>query len=309
MPIHDLGYRGWEGRLTPPAKRWGVMAETGIRLAWQNPWLRRSLIFAWAPALYFSALFFSYEYLVVGEMIPPAATPLIRTLAFLPEGVGDQIVDDPVAARPTVWAMFLVNFLRWPQAILSVLVVGLIAPALIGQDVRSRAFLIYFSRPIKQIEYILGKASVVWVYLFLITTLPALFMYGLAVFLSPSLEVMLNTWHLPLRILVASLTLIIPATMVALAFSSLTTESRYAGFAWFSLWVLGLVAYVALGRVPIDVDWTFVSFFNCLLAVQKWIFGVGPSFSDVLLPLIILVVATVFSFAVLYWRVSAPMRT
>ena len=34
MPIHDLGYRGWQGRLIPPIGRFWVIAHTGIVLAW-----------------------------------------------------------------------------------------------------------------------------------------------------------------------------------------------------------------------------------------------------------------------------------
>lgn len=54
-----------------------------------------------------------------------------------------------------------------------VMVIGLIAPPMISQDVRSRAFLLYFSRPLTRGEYLLGKLASVWVYLSLISTLPA----------------------------------------------------------------------------------------------------------------------------------------
>ena len=41
MPIHNLGYREWKGELEPSSTRWTVVAEIGIRRAWQSSWLRR----------------------------------------------------------------------------------------------------------------------------------------------------------------------------------------------------------------------------------------------------------------------------
>ncbi len=70
---------------------------------------------------------------------------------------------DPSTARHEVWSLLLMTFFRYPQAVLMVLLVGMIAPPLISQDFRSRAFLLYFSRPITPVEYVFGKAMVVWV--------------------------------------------------------------------------------------------------------------------------------------------------
>ena len=51
MPIHNLGYREWQGELDASSTRWMVVAEVGIRRAWQSAWLRRMMFFAWVPAV------------------------------------------------------------------------------------------------------------------------------------------------------------------------------------------------------------------------------------------------------------------
>ena len=160
--------------------------------------------------------------------------------------LADAATPEPAQERHQVWSWLLATFFRYPQAVLLVLVVGLIAPPLVAQDVRSRAFLLYFSRPLSRLEYIAGKAATVSGYVLMITTLPALFLYVLGLLLSPGLNVVLHTWDLPLRILASSVVLLLPTVSLALAFSSLTSESRYAGFAWFAVWVLGWVAYMLL---------------------------------------------------------------
>ena len=149
----------------------------------------------------------------------PQARQVAESLNVDPKSASQEELDQ---ARHHVWAWLLQTLFRYPQGVLMVLVVGLVAPPLIAQDVRSRAFLLYFSRPLTRGEYILGKAAVVWCYLLLITTLPALTLYVMAVLFSPDLSVVEHTWDLPLRILAASAVLMIPTTAVALFFSSLT---------------------------------------------------------------------------------------
>ena len=61
MPIHDLGYRKWEGRRSRESLRWCVIAATGIRIAWKSNWLRRMLIVSWLPAAFMGMMFFGYE--------------------------------------------------------------------------------------------------------------------------------------------------------------------------------------------------------------------------------------------------------
>jgi hypothetical protein len=61
MPVYDVGYRTWSGGRAPPGSTAGVIATTGIRLAWTSHWLRRLVFFAWSPALVFAMSFFAFE--------------------------------------------------------------------------------------------------------------------------------------------------------------------------------------------------------------------------------------------------------
>jgi hypothetical protein len=317
MPIHDLGYRSWTGRVTPMRLRFWVLSSSGIALAWKSRWLKRMLFFAWMPALYFGAAFFAYEVMTQFLLEDQARRGVARGIhghwgmefldegMNLPRGLVERWQRDPAGTREEAWSTLLWLFFRQPQAFLMVLAIGLIAPPLISQDVRSRAFLLYFSRPLGRSGYLLGKAVTVWFYMALITTLPALALYCLAVFLSPSLAVLADTWELPFRILAASAILVVPTTALALCFSSLTSESRYASFGWFAVWVLGWVSYAVLQRT--GSLWTLVSLFHTLGNVQSWVFGV-TRLTDIAPSLAVLGGVTVFSLALLFRRISAPMR-
>lgn len=307
MPIHDVGYRRWDGELDRFWPRWLVIAGAGIKMVWKSHWLRRMLLLSWLPAAYFGFAFFAYEQALERPIGKPTLLLVIQRLPHS-DSVLQAYEEDPESARHEVWSLLLMTFFRYPQGTLMVIVVGLIAPALISQDFRSRAFLLYFSKPLTPLEYITGKAMVLWVYLSAITTLPALSLYVLGVLLSPDLSVVATTWDLPLRILAASLVLMVPTTCLALFLSSMTTESRYAGFAWFAVWGLGWVAASQLMTIGAGDRWSIVSIYHMLGRVQAWVFGLHVNVDEITSAAVFLVFLSSISFVVLLSRVYAPMR-
>jgi ABC-2 type transport system permease protein len=318
MPIHDLGYRGWHEQLASPWTRWEVIAKAGIRRAWQSTWLKRMMFFACLPAIWFAAGFLIWEQsLLEPDMRDALSVFLPDSPAF--SGLSERLnIDNEVVARHSVWSWLLYTFLRYPQGGIMVLMVGIIAPPLISQDVRSRAFLLYFSRPISRWQYALGKLATVWFYLLTISAAPALVLYLLGVLLSPSADVVFDTWDLPLRIVAASAVLMIPTASLALSMSSLTQESRYAGFGWFAVWILGGFTYFVMTGVEIEQrhnayapeiyeKWAPVSLYHTLGQVQGWVFGFA-TFEQIKYAAATLAVITVFSTIILFRRISAPLR-
>jgi hypothetical protein len=333
--INHLGYRGWSGRQAPGWTRWTVISAVGVRRAWQSRWVRRLLFFAWLPAMWFGLGFFIWEQASLNPAYRDELSGFLQSTSQSREFNDIRLAIDGgdwARSRHAVWALLLQSFFRYPQGVLMVMVVGLIAPPLISQDIRSRAFLLYFSRPLTRGEYLLGKLAVLWAYLVMISTAPALALYTLGLLLSPDLGAIGATWDIPLRIVAASVVLMLPTSTLALCFSSLTQESRYASFAWFAVWILGWFTYGAVtsaqafnapqgpdlrhgsvivqeGGVPAiqESAWTHLSLYHTLGRVQRWVFGFAE-LRDVLVSLAILIAVTVISLAVVYRRIAAPMR-
>lgn len=434
MPIHDVGYRPWDGKRTSQFSRWSIISLTGIRLAAKSRWVKRILFVAWLPVMYWGIGFFFLEKaidstatapkvsppsIVVGESDGPApdseeaiaqallARELLnekiatargivgqlsskiakgaiesqevngqqakeqfqQDLAALQETqqqlklLMSQVVEetqdqqirnaigrslrnrfsafphsaelaesmesgDTARIRNDIWRWLLMVFFRYPQSIIILFLIGTIAPSLISRDLRSRAFLLYFSRPIGKLEYIFGKLCIPAAFIVAVTTLPALALYCFAVMMSPNISVIFSTWDIPFRIVGATFALVIPTASIALMLSSLTHESRFASFSWFAIWVLGHGAWLAIFMAtamkmgsqgnrdfqPSDVlenevvkNWSSLSLYNCLGDAQELIFGFS-SFSDAWRGILTLTLITVFSLFILYRRVSAPIR-
>lgn len=360
MPLHDVGYRAWAGRLQPPWAAVGVIAFTGLKLAWKSRWLRRALLFAWSPAIFFAASFFAFEQAVeegrltslteraarggnldgVGILGTILATTLGRSES-LPASLTDA--EQLAATRRLVWTRLLLAFMRAPQAVLLAVVIGLVAPALISGDLRAKAWLFYFTRPVGRTEYILGKLAILGAIVGMITLLPAVALWFAGVLVSPSVFVAAETWDLPLRAVAASIALAIPTALLALAYSSLTSESRIASFAWFATWAACWIAHSALTTADLvaaaeggvvatsDADpvppprrgswiaraagldggldrWAWISPYHAMGVLQAWIFGIESRPRAILPPAATLVGLSCAAVAVLAWRVGAPAR-
>jgi ABC-2 type transport system permease protein len=348
MPVHDVGYRRWEGQRTHYLTRIFLIAVVGIRLAARSAWVRRTIMFAWLPVIWWGVGFFALEQTSVSNNRPDwSESPLDfgEVASRAQRRIGDegasailQRLRIPQTDRLTqrlagrqdnetrniIWNWMLMTFFRYPQALLILFLIGATTPALISRDIRSRAFLLYFSRPIGSLEYIAGKLLVPASYILFVTTLPALALYLFAIAMSPDLTVIGSTWEIPLKILIASLALVIPTSLLALMLSSLTQESRFANFSWFAIWALGhgawfavlLVVAVQLDTQPFDplvlnnptvLNWSVLSLYNNLGDVQSWIFGFR-SFQEIWRGFLALLLVSLFSLVMLHRHVSAPIR-
>lgn len=362
MPVNHLGYRPWKAKLTSALTRWWCISSSGITLAQKSPLVKRMLFAAWLPVLYWGVGFFfigqamegkveilpsKYQHSVNREInkLPKVVRENLREAKSGPNRIAvaallkqqfkhipqvNQLADglllgDESFSRNRVWCWLMMSFFRYPQGLMILFLVGAITPSLISRDIRSRAFLLYFSRPISKTEYILGKFFIPATFVSLVTALPAIGLYAFGVLMSPDLSVVASTWDVPLRILLGTAVLVVPTVSVALMFSSLTQESRFASFSWFTFFALGHAAWLAVvfayafrnGRaLPFDMSlmeepavklWGLLSLFNNIGEVQGWVFGFTP-LSDAWPGLLVLLLITVFSLIVIYRQISSPMR-
>lgn len=347
MPLHDVGYRPWNGTRTSYVTRLGVIAGTGIRLASQSQWVRRMVMFAWLPVVWWGVAFFAFEQSMGPSESRSGFLEPLRTLNRLPgarrqtrnslQGIAQRLRlpqadkmlqqmdrDGTDKVRNIFWGYLLMTFFRYPQALLILFLIGATVPPLISQDIRSRAFLIYFSRPIGRLEYLCGKLLVPAAFILFVTTLPALALYLFAIGMSPTMAVFWDTWDLPLKMLLATLALVIPTSLLALMLSSLTQEAKFVNFSWFAFWTLGHGAWLTvlfttalrLKQPPTSAvvlnnptvsKWSVLSLYNNLGDVQSWIFGF-VELKDIWPGLLALSLLSIFSFIILFRRISAPIR-
>ena len=144
---------------------------------------------------------------------------------------------DPRHYRLEIWTLCYNVFLS-SELTLSMILVLLVGPDLISQDLRFNALPLYLSRPLRRIDYFVGKLGVIAAFLGLVIIVPCLLAYALGLLFSLDLTIMRDTFRLLLASIAYGLVIIVSAGTLVLALSSLSRNSRYVALFWLGLWIV-----------------------------------------------------------------------
>lgn len=231
MPVFDQGYQHWQGQLHSSAWTWLAIMNHGVR---QQLRMKRTIglvLIAFIPALFLAAALIMWGLL---EQRSSWLQPLMMFVLKLP----DPMQANPIAYRVSVWTLAF-NMFLWFETFFSMLLVLIVGPNLISQDLRFNALPLYLSRPITRFDYFLGKLAVIAFFLGGVMIAPILAAYLVGVLFSLDISVVRDTWRVLLGSLAYGLVIVLSAGMLMLAFSSLSRSSRIVGAMWLSLWILG----------------------------------------------------------------------
>lgn len=229
MPIFDQGYQHWSGTLSGHAWRWLAITRHGIRVALTNRWLRIALIVAWLPAIALATTLCFWGLLEQQSELIKSLTPL---LGFLDQ----QMVLDPRAYRMEVWTLSF-GFFMLTELRLAMLLILIVGPNLISQDLRYNALPLYLSRPLRRIDYFLGKWGVIVAFLGAVTIVPAIVAYVLGLLFSLDIGILKDTFPLLVASVAYGLVIAASAGTLILALSSLSRSSRYVAMFWLAAWL------------------------------------------------------------------------
>jgi ABC-2 type transport system permease protein len=152
--ISDLSYRSYNGPLKARFVRWWVVAQSGLRQTWGHGWF---YLIAMLPLLRFlMAGFLMY----IREQLAPG----------LPNYPGEP---DGQRFADQFWSVLCGD----TNSIL-LLIIGLVVGAgCIAADNRANALLVYFSKPIGKIDYLVGKWMSIFLTLLGVTLFPTAMLY------------------------------------------------------------------------------------------------------------------------------------
>jgi ABC-2 type transport system permease protein len=242
MPIFDQGYQHWSGELAGHTWRWMVITRQGVRIGLKNRFVRILLLVAWVPALMLASVLCIWGLL---ERNSDLIAPFIGILRSL---FGPQSVADPQLYRIDVWTICFHYFLQ-TETRFSLLLLLVIGPNLISQDLRFNALPLYFSRPVRRIDYCLGKLGIITTFLGMILILPCVIAYLFGLLFSLDITIVQDTFGLLLMSVLYGLVIAISAGMLMLALSSLSRNSRHVGLFWLAILMVGAIMATVLEGV------------------------------------------------------------
>jgi hypothetical protein len=247
MPVFDQGYRAYEGRRKTHGVRWWPITRACFRASIRWPFFVM-LVIGSVPLVY---RFF--------EAYAAGAGSALFPLALTPWGFGDGLFYE------------LLSY----QVFMVVMLLSVTGSGQIAEDFRSGALQIYFSRPIRQFDYVVGKFGAVILFAALLTVLPGLLLLiGCAAF-APDWTFLTENPLLPLKVLAFSLIICTVLGSLVLALSSLGQRGRLVGLTFAGGYFFSMVLGEVLPRIFQDQRWEVVHLGRCLDAVGKTIFSDG----------------------------------
>jgi ABC-2 type transport system permease protein len=242
MPIFDQGYQHWSGTLSSHSWRWLAITRRGVRNALQSRIIRLFLLVAWAPALALAFVLCMWGLVERQSVLVESLKPLLTSL------LGRPILSGPRDYRVEVWTICFHYFLSWALWFSMVLVL-LVGPTLISQDLRYNALPLYLSRPLRRIDYFAGKLGVIVSLLGMVIVVPALIAYVLGLLFSLDVTIVRDTVGILIGSVIYGLVIAVSAGLLMLALSSLSRNSRYVALMWMALWIITSTVSLILMQV------------------------------------------------------------
>jgi ABC-2 type transport system permease protein len=230
MPIFDQGYQHWSGELSGHGWRWLAISRQGVRAAMKTRWLRQLTFLAWTPALSLAGV------LCLWGLLERRSSVVANMWIYLPL-IDPRIRADPKHYRVVIWTLAYSYFLAIEIRLAMLMILGFV-PSLIGQDLRFNALPLYFSRPLRRIDYFIGKLGVIGGFLGMVVIGPAVVAYILGLLFSLDWTIFRDTLPILFGAIAFGLVVTLSAGMLVLALSSLSRSSRYTALAWLGVLLL-----------------------------------------------------------------------
>jgi ABC-type transport system involved in multi-copper enzyme maturation permease subunit len=242
VPIFDQGYQHWDGQLSGHGTRWLAVARHGVRAQLKNRNTRVLMAVAWIPAIALVA------FLTLWGLLEQQSESVVGVLARI---LPPEVVADPKSFRTAVWTIAYAYFFK-VELFCTLFLVMIVGPNLVSRDLRFNAFPLYFSRPLRRIDYFVGKLAVIGFFLLATTAVPAVGGYAMGLAFSRDLSVVRDTHRLLWGGIFYSLVVTASAGTLMLALSSLSRRSIYVGLGWAGL--VFLTHTVSSGLIGVHAD-------------------------------------------------------
>jgi ABC-2 type transport system permease protein len=213
--VREKGYSHWDGTLGERRFPWWPVTRTGIQLAFRKKAFRFIFAMAFLPP------FVALGGLYVSERLEDfkALVKSNQTLLNIDPGYFSGFLSN----GSTLFAL--------------VLVLVFAAAGLIADDLKHNSLQLYFSRPLRKMDYLVGKMSVIAFFVLVLTAFPYLLLVVFKLIFAGSFKFLAQYPWLPLSILGYALVLTVFLAFYILLLSASSRNTRYVSILIFTTYV------------------------------------------------------------------------
>jgi hypothetical protein len=275
MALHSSSYQHWEGRRQGVMARRAVIIGNGITECFQSRWLKYLAVSSWGVGfIEVVILFFLGQLLVTDSLISqwiqymnPQAKAFIGIFIIWLENTPE------ISVRVSYNILFY--YFIFFTSFVPVIAITMVLPNLITRDLGSNAIIIYSSKAVSRLDYIIGKFGTVFGVLTIVWLGPTLMAWVFGNMMSPHWHFF---WHSRIPLMnVASYLLIsmVFYSFVSLGVSAISPKEKLPVFIWLMvLWFFA--SQLSKVGTEIDRDWLrYCSFAFNLHELAKVMFNLS----------------------------------
>ncbi|MGB7295858.1 MAG: hypothetical protein WBC70_09750 [Candidatus Aminicenantales bacterium] len=258
MTIREKGYLHWDGELKERRFPWWPISRLGIRLAFKKKYFKLLLFGALAVVLVF----------IVGIYI----SERIEDFRHMIKEEGQFLKIDPT---------FFYTYLSNNFMLFMMVMISLVGGAgLIADDLKHNSLQLYFARPLKKSDYLLGKANVLVFFFLLITLVPGVVFVLFKLLFAGNFQFLKTYPWLPLSVIGYSLFITGFFCFYALLLSSLSKSSRYVSILIVAVYYFSDILFrFFFENVKKNPEFALLSLRVNLQQVAAWFFKLKPKYA------------------------------
>jgi len=280
--VRDKGYHHWDGRLEELRFPWWPVMRNGIRLSFQRKYFKFLFAFSYLPAVVF--------------LIGIYASEKAEEFRFMIRGSETFLAIDPKYFKTYFTADFVLFML--------IMILVFAGAGLIADDMKHNALQLYFSRPLRKRDYLLGKAAVVFFFVLALTFVPGMILLFMKLVFSGSFALLVQYPWLPLSIAACSVLYAVVFASYTLLLSALSRNRRYVTILIFAAYLFSDILFGIFYGTFRNPHFALLSFKANLQQAGAAIFGQSTPYAfPWLLSLLVLAGICVLAVAVLLRRV------
>ncbi|MCG2814474.1 MAG: ABC transporter permease subunit [Candidatus Aminicenantes bacterium] len=255
MSIKEKGYTHWDGELESRRFPWSPIMRSGIRLTFKKKFFKLFFFLNLIPAVVYLAGIYISERLEDFEF-------MIREASM------------PFKVNPA----YFNSFLSGDYLLFMIVMILVFAGAgLIADDLKHNSLQLYFSRPLKKRDYFMGKTSIVFFFLLIVTLVPGLVLFLMKLIFAGNFKFIQDYPWLPLSIIGYSVLLTAFFACYALFLSALSRNSRYVAVMTFGMYLFSDILYSIFNGI-------FRKPAFALMSIKANLQQIGAAFFGVKLP-------------------------
>ncbi|MGM0404671.1 MAG: ABC transporter permease [Thermoplasmatota archaeon] len=246
MGIERIEYKTWKGKKTPLSRRFLVIGEKIIRQKLNSKAI--------------------WVLLVIGYILVHVFT-MVSAPFYPREELTKELILD---GRGTLMGIpYLKGYFFY---LFTIILVSVVCSDILSQDIKENSFVLYFSRPLRTVDYVTGKLTGSMAIVSLFCALPPL-LVGLSVIATQTGDNYVGSFGILGLTLIAGIFTSFIYLPYAVLLSSLTKRKAYSGIgAFMTFFVLNIISDVF---TIFDMNWRLVSPENLLHFSYDIIYGIG----------------------------------